>query len=122
VKKILLLVCTLAFGLVLGAGLTAWTDHPTPSVLQGEALGIALAATAKAHSSGDVPNSKDFIVMGQTMFPPSDGNVGLDAEQTYARGTNDFAFIFGKGSPQTYVCVTLPMTLGDFPQLTSCPS
>jgi len=62
------------------------------------------------------------MAMGEKMFPPSDGNVGLDAGQTYAKGTNDFAFIFGKSRRQAYVCVTLPMTLGDFPQLTSCPS
>jgi hypothetical protein len=57
---------------------------------------------------------------GEKMFPPSYGNVGLDAGQTYGNGTEALAYIFGRSSPQTYVCVTLPNTLGDFSQLTSC--
>lgn len=121
VKKIWLFVCLIVIGAALGAGVTAWTAHPKLSVLQGEALGIALTATAKVHSNGDVPSSKDFMTMGEKMFPPSYGNVGLNAGQTYGKGTDAFAFIFGRSSPQTYECVTLPMTLGDFPQLTSCP-
>ena len=116
------LVCALVAGAALGAGLTAWTEHPKPSVLQGEALGIALSATAKAHLNGKLPTSNDFMTVGQKMFPPSEGDVGLDAGVTYSKGTDKFGFVFGRASPQTYVCVTLPMTLGQMPQVTSCSS
>ena len=90
-------------------------------MLQDEAPGSALFATAKAHSNGDVPTSKDFMAIGEQMFPFSKGGVGLDTGVTHFRGTHKLGFVSGGTSPLT--CVrNPPTTFGDVPQVTSCPS
>jgi hypothetical protein len=120
VKKSVQILAALVVGIALGGGIVAATKHPTDTLFQSEAKAIALAATNQAHAAGKVPSENDFQKMAAKMFPPlSSAAYGSNAFVTF-RGHAKFAFVFGRNSPQTYVCMTNPLTLGDIPQITTC--
>jgi hypothetical protein len=123
-KSVTLGLAVLVFGMALGAGVVALVDRHTSSLYDSEAMAIALAATLDAHNHGRVPAESDFVAMEEKMFPPRISPLyGGDSFMAYGTGATKYAFIFGNGKqlPQpTYVCFTIPVTLGDIPHLTSC--
>jgi hypothetical protein len=120
-KSSILLLAVLLLGVALGAGIMAVVDHHSPSLYDDEAMAIALATTLDANNHGRVPSASDFSSMEIKIFPPGMSPLyGGDAFETYGVGATKYAFIFGKVMPQTSVCITIPLNLGDIPQLTSC--
>ena len=121
-KKFLVLCLLLfVFGFLLGAGVSFLdSDHAT-TVYETETMAIALAATIDAHNHDRVPTENDFSAMENKMFPPNfDHRYGAEAIIDYGIGATKFGFVFGRNSQQIVVCFTVPVTLGDFPNLTSC--